>query len=93
MTPRLGDAWCHSLGAWGSAEKNRWLGRGFGLGVGLVLAGCTIGNPPPPVAGTRALYLGEQHVTAVCDRGHLVYITDKGAISVVAGGCPPDQRP
>jgi hypothetical protein len=63
------------------------------LGLTIVLAGCLTKNPPPPVAGTRALYLGEQHVTAVCDRGHLVYITDKGAISVVAGGCPPDQRP
>jgi hypothetical protein len=67
----------------------RWLG----FGVLMVLAGCSIGNPPPPVAGTRMLYLGEERLTVVCDRGHLVYVTDKGDIAVVAGGCPPDQKP
>jgi hypothetical protein len=63
------------------------------LGGVLFLAGCITKNPPPPVAGTRALYLGEERIVAVCDRGHLVYVTDKGAIGVVAGGCPPDGRP
>jgi hypothetical protein len=66
--------------------------RGVLLGITIVLAGCAIGNPPPPVAGSRALYVPEK-ITVVCDRGHLVYLSDKGQIAVVAGGCPPDQRP
>jgi hypothetical protein len=62
------------------------------LGGVLLLAGCTWGNPPPPVAGSRAIYVPET-ITVVCDRGHLVYRSDKGHLAVVAGGCPPDQKP
>jgi hypothetical protein len=62
------------------------------LGITILLAGCITKNPPPPVAGSRAIYVPEK-ITVVCDRGHLVYVTDKGDIAVVAGGCPPDQKP
>jgi hypothetical protein len=62
------------------------------LGLAMLSAGCITKNPAPPVAGSRAIYIPEK-ITVVCDRGHLVYLTDKGDLAVVAGGCPPDQRP
>jgi hypothetical protein len=56
------------------------------LGGVLLLAGCA-SNPPPPVAGTRAIYVPDP-ITVICDRGNLIYRSEKGAIHVVPGACP-----
>jgi hypothetical protein len=56
------------------------------LGITIVLAGCTWGNPPPPVAGSRAIYVPET-ITVVCDRGNLLYLSNEGALQVLPGAC------
>jgi hypothetical protein len=55
------------------------------LGV-LLLVGCAR-NPPPPVAGTRAIYTPTP-VTVLCDRGNLIYQSEEGALVVLGGACP-----
>jgi hypothetical protein len=58
------------------------------LGAGLlVLSACGVGNPPPPAAGTRAIYVPDP-IIAVCDRGNLIYRTGEGALQVLPGACP-----
>jgi hypothetical protein len=59
------------------------------LGI-VLLASCTR-NPPPPVAGTRAIYVPDP-VTVICDRGHLIYQSDKG-LAVLPGGCADTGKP
>jgi hypothetical protein len=86
MTAQLGDAWCHYLGAWFYAEKERILRGLVGVSVLIALVGCTK-TPLPPVAGTRAIYVPEP-ITVICDRGHLVYQSEKGALQVLPGACP-----
>jgi len=46
-----------------------------------------VGNPPPPAAGTRAIYVPDP-IIAVCDRGNLIYRTGEGALQVLPGACP-----
>jgi hypothetical protein len=61
------------------------------LGI-VLLASCTR-NPPPPVAGTRAIYVPDP-VTVICDRGgNLIYQTDKGGLAVLPGGCADTGKP
>jgi hypothetical protein len=52
-----------------------------------VHAGCGVGNPPPPAAGTRAIYAPDP-IVVVCDRGNLIYRTGEGALQVLPGACP-----
>jgi hypothetical protein len=57
------------------------------LGGVLLLAGCITKNPPPPAAGTRAIYVPEK-ITIACDGGNRIFLSDKGSLQVIAGGCP-----
>jgi hypothetical protein len=59
--------------------------------LGALLLGACTSNPPPPVAGTRAIYTPKP-LTVLCDRGNLIYQSDEGAVHVLFGGCP-DGRP
>jgi hypothetical protein len=62
------------------------------LGGALLFAGCGVGNPPAPAAGTRAIYVPDP-VTVVCDRGgNLIYQSDKG-LAVLPGGCADTGKP
>jgi hypothetical protein len=65
------------------------------------LAGCSwFRDPPPPeparrvTPGSRIIYnsgVGDT-VWTVCDKGNLVYLTEKSpAITVIPGGCPSGQ--
>jgi hypothetical protein len=59
----------------------------------LLFVGCGVGNPPPPAAGTRAIYVPDA-VTVICDRGgNLIYQTDKGGLAVLPGGCADTGKP
>lgn len=65
----------------------------------LSLSGCFWRNDPPPPAravtpGSRIIYNSGQGDTiwTICDKGNLVYMTEKSpALSVVSGGCPTGQ--
>jgi hypothetical protein len=60
-------------------------------GVLALVAGCA-GDPKPILGpGARLIYHGSNTVWALCDRGNLVYVSDGGAVSVIASGCPSGQ--
>jgi hypothetical protein len=58
----------------------------------LSLSGCSWFRDPPTqqiTPGSRVIYYGGVAVWSICDRGNLIYMTDKSPqIAVVAGGCP-----
>jgi len=68
-------------------------------GMLLLSAGCFWRNEPPPperrvTPGSRIIYnsgVGDT-VWVICDKGNLVYMTEKSpALHVVPGGCPSGQ--
>jgi hypothetical protein len=60
--------------------------------LGALLLGACTSNPPPPVAGTRAIYTPKP-VTVLCDRGHLIYQSEQGGLAVLSGGCADTGKP
>ena len=71
------------------------------IGLALMVTGCSWFRPDPPpepirrvTPGSRIIYSSTpgDAVWSVCDKGNLLYFTEKSPlIAIVPGGCPSGQ--
>jgi hypothetical protein len=66
------------------------------VGLSLALLGCGKKEPPPPMLiapNSRLIYSSGTwgNIWTVCDRGHRLFLTHQGQITVIANGCPTGE--